>query len=313
MRIAWKSINPVACLMLVISAGYALCMTGHGLLTMNWESIAVLLALGGLLSWHVLALIPRHADLPYQQLPLGVVRQRPVASASMTLVTKTDGYIAWGILVFFALVALIPAGFSSDFRFAVALWLFFLAPACYLLGRRSAFLLTAPLAVFLIVIPMQEALFLVVSQPLRLIATMLSVEGLRIFGVEVSYNLTTIALPDVRFGITDACSGIQQLEALLLLGYLLVRWQQDGLWWRVFHYAFIVPSVILANVIRLMSVVLLYKLIGPRVLDSDWHSGLGYVQVLLAIGALWGFGCAVALLRNACAVGVEDAKGGQKK
>lgn len=318
MKKDWKSLNPIACLLLAGSAAYALCVTGPELLTSGWESIIVLLVLGFLLAWHVLCAIPRHADLPYRLLPFGVVPPRPAASDSMAIVTKADAYIAWALLALLAVVALVPCDLSHEWRFAFALWLFLLAPACYLLGRHAAFLLAAPFAVFAVILPLQEALFLIISQPLRLIATMGSVELLSLCGVTVTYNLTTISLPDVQFGITDACSGIQQLEALLLLGYLLVRWQQTGFWWQLFHYAFIVPAVIIANIIRLMAVVLLYKTIGPRVLDTDWHAGLGYVQVLLTITCLWLFGCAVNLLHQTLAApdahhASQPSKGGAKK
>jgi len=300
-------------MLLIGSAIYALSITWRCLMTTSWESTAVLLILGFLLSWHVLEVIPRHADLPYKHLPFGVIPKRPLPSDTMAVVTKADGYITWGLLAAFALTSLCPANLSSEWRFALALWLFLLAPSCYLLGHQTAILLSVPFAVFTVLLPLQDAVFLIISQPLRLIATMLSVEAVHLLGGDVSYNLTTITLPDVQLGITDACSGIQQLEALLLLGYLLVRWQQKGLWWRLFHYAFIVPSVILANVLRLVFVILLYKTIGPRGLEADWHSGLGYVQVVLAILFLWLFGQAVEQLHMICGEAAHRNKGEAKK
>lgn len=285
--------------MLAGALAYALGMVWHGLQTSGWESITVLLALGLIMSWHVLCAIPHKADLPYRLLPFGVVLKRPKTTPSIAVVTKIDSYIAWGLLAIFAIIALLPFDLSSDWRFAFAFFFLILSPACYLLGKFSALLLAGPFFIFIVMLPLQETLFLIISQPLRLIATMLSVETLKLFGTNVSYHLTTISLPNVNLGITDACSGIQQFEALLLLGYLLVRWQQDKLIWRILHYAFIIASVVIANTIRLMSIVVLYNAIGPRVLEPDWHEGMGYAQVILAILILWLFGLAITALNPA--------------
>ena len=139
-------------------------------------------------------------------------------------------------------------------------------------------------------IPYQEYWTLALSYPLRLISTCLSAETLRLFGDAVEYHLTTIRVGGAEIAITDACSGIRQLEALLLLGYLIVRRQHTRTGWAVLHYFFMLPAVIAANSVRIAATVLLFHWIGAAAFDDFRHTLLGYLLVIVALLLFWWFG-----------------------
>ena len=145
---------------------------------------------------------------------------------------------------------------------------------------------------------MIEALTLALSYPLRLMATYGAVAMLKLFGIAVTADRTLITLGSDGTGlaVTDACSGIEQLFALILIGGILSWMMQKSLGLRLIHWAFILPSVVIANTVRLVVTVLLYKGFGDVILGNAWHHSLGYAQSLLALGLLFLFGKLVLFL-----------------
>ena len=123
---------------------------------------------------------------------------------------------------------------------------------------------------------------LMASYPLRLSATMLAAWMLKICGAGVVYSGSSLHLPNLNIAITDACSGINQLDAVLLIAYAAVKMMHRKECVQVLHFAFIIPSIIIANALRIMLTVLLFKLLGDAVLGKTWHISLGYMQIIIA-------------------------------
>lgn len=139
-------------------------------------------------------------------------------------------------------------------------------------------------------LPFQDQIALACGHPLRLMATVLSVGALQLLGMNVSNEATTIHVGPADIAITDACSGIEELLAMVLVGWLLARFRQRSFGWSLFAWAFSVPSVVIANTLRLMLLVVLYAWLGDTVLTGVWHTGLGYAQAIGALLLMWWFG-----------------------
>ena len=171
---------------------------------------------------------------------------------------------------------------APGFRFGA--WFFLaLGAVCFFCGIRAMLFGAVPLFGCFLVAPFRESIVLYLSYPFRMLSTVLSVGSLRLFGMEIENDGTTIMIENLNIGITDACSGIQQFEAMILVGFWLVMIWKRPFFWRCIHYLFLIPSIILANAIRIVLTVVLYKTIGEAVLNNTWHEGLGYVQVILAV------------------------------
>ena len=148
---------------------------------------------------------------------------------------------------------------------------------------------------------MFETLTLALSYPLRLMATFAAVAVLKVLGiaVEADRTLITVGQDGAGLAVTDACSGIEQLFALVLIGGVLAWMMQRRPTFRLMHWACILPSLILANTLRLVVTVLLYTRFGDVILGEIWHRGLGYAQSVLTLVLLWFFGMAIALAGRA--------------
>ena len=121
------------------------------------------------------------------------------------------------------------------------------------------------------------------SYPLRLSATAVSAWCLKGFGVNVLHSGSSLHLPGINIAITDACSGINQLDAFLLIAFIIVKILHKKDLFRYLHFLFIIPSMILGNTVRIVLTVLLYQWIGEVILERFWHIALGYGQIILAL------------------------------
>lgn len=191
---------------------------------------------------------------------------------------------AWGMLAAANILALLPShDFPGSLSTALAFSLVICALVLYFSGTLMAKVCIAPALWCCVFMPYHEEFMLMLSYPLRLSATLLSVPLLKICGVEVAFAGTSLNLPDLNIAITDACSGINQLDAFLLIAFIAVEILHKKTVWKLLHFAFIIPSIIAGNSLRIVITVLLYKILGECVLENLWHTLLGYTQIFSAI------------------------------
>ena len=147
---------------------------------------------------------------------------------------------------------------------------------------------------------MIESLLLTLSYPLRLMAVFLAGGALRLCGVKVTIERTllTIGSDGTGLAVTDACSGLEQLGALVIIGGAFAWIMQRDWTGRIMQWISILPSLILANAIRLVVTVVLYLQFGEVILGDFWHKGLGYAQSVLALFLLWLFGKLIRAARS---------------
>ena len=215
----------------------------------------------------------------------------PESRPPTTKTSLKDKSLAWLLLLLFFLIFGIahffPGHDLTGFFNTLPTLLFFLAAFCFWGGFKSTLVFLLPTLICTMLIPNRDVLALLLSYPLRLLSTILSVESLQLFGLNVEYQLTSIRLPGSGIAITDACSGIEQLEILLLLGYLLVKMQHERKRWAFLHYLFILPAVVFINSIRIIVTILLFYQFGQRAFADSVHITLGYFLVIAVVTLLW--------------------------
>ena len=199
-----------------------------------------------------------------------------------TPVREGSRILAWLLLAAGLAAVWIPA-VSGHPVIRTAIPLSFTAAAAIRFCGWKAAVSQLPAYFLCFLLPFFPAVLLYAGYPLRLLSTIWSAEILKAFHPGIGYELTVIRLDGRSVAITDACSGIQQVEAMLLLAYLIVRKTPLKPGWKIQHYLFLLPAVIIANVLRIMGTVLLYHLLGDRVFSSFFHLSLGWFQVAAAI------------------------------
>ncbi len=192
--------------------------------------------------------------------------------------------IAWSMIVGANFLALLPTNeFPGNLSSAFALSLLICAFVLYFSGKQTALGCIAPTLWCCVFMPYHEEFMLLLSYPLRLTATFLSSVLLKLCGVEVICSGTSLSLPNLEIAITDACSGINQLDAFILIAVIIVNLLHKKVGWKLLHFAFIMPAIIIGNSLRIVLTVWLFKLFGEVVLENVWHVSLGYSQIVLAL------------------------------
>ena len=195
-----------------------------------------------------------------------------------------ERYAAWGIIILANSLALLPTHeFPGSLSTAFAFTLLISALVLYFSGRYFALISVIPSLWCCVFMPYHEELMLMFSYPLRLSATVLSALVLQLCGMDVIYSGTSLNLPSVNIAVTDACSGINQLDAFILIAFIAVQVLHKKSLWEFLHFAFIVPSIIIGNSLRIVITVILFHFLGNTVLQDFWHIALGYVQIIFAI------------------------------
>lgn len=159
-------------------------------------------------------------------------------------------------------------------------------------GWRLALRCLVPSVLMLVLAWKQEYFYMVLSFPMSRICAAGAGWLLKLLGVKVVVDMAMICIGDDMVAVTSACSGIELLEVVMLLGWFVVfRWKTSN-WIRMAEYIMLVPFVIFCNMVRLVVVILLYLRYGAVAFQNPWHTLFGYtvlaavLLLMLAVGWL---------------------------
>ena len=198
---------------------------------------------------------------------------------------------AWAILILADVVALLPThNFAGGISSALAFSLLVCASVLYFGGTFMATVSIVPTLWCCVFMPYHEEIMLLLSFPLRLSAAAFSSVLLNLAGIGVVHSGTSLTLPGVNIAITDACSGINQLDAFILIAFAAIELLHRKTVWKILHFTFMIPAVIAGNSLRIVLTVLLYRFYGDAVFENSWHTVLGYTQIVFALLIFFGVG-----------------------
>ena len=172
----------------------------------------------------------------------------------------------------------------------------------WILGWRWLVALAFPLAFLVFTWPM-PFLDNVVTFPLRMFMSSLSVTVMNIFGLAAVQNGTGIfsaANPDVHVAegqlfqvdVADPCSGIRSLFALMMVSALYGYFSLKSPWLRALLFLSSIPLAIAGNLVRILLLTLGIISVGaPAAIGTldkpSWfHEGAGFAVFLVALGGM---------------------------
>ena len=169
--------------------------------------------------------------------------------------------------------------------------------ALYAIGLLTAFIYFGPATVrrhwflfaypaFLIVMPPSVATML--TQPLRLSISSVSVQLLHLLGYPVALSGATIQIAQYALLVKTACAGLGSMFTLSAAGLLYVHLRRD----RPAGHALalvllIIPVAIFANLARVMILALLTWYAGSAVAEGIAHESAGLLMFSIAMGVMF--------------------------
>jgi len=139
-----------------------------------------------------------------------------------------------------------------------------------------------PLTLLVLSIPLPDVLTNTIAMPLQFKASRMGAALLDFRHVPVHLSGNIIDLPGRRLFVTEACSGLRSLTALLSLGVLA-----GGLWltWpisRVLLIAAAIPVAIVVNAVRVFVTGFLVYFVSPEMGEGFMHASEGWLMFLVA-------------------------------
>ena len=154
----------------------------------------------------------------------------------------------------------------------------------YLCGKERAKRFTFPTLFLVFMIPMP---FLVnISYYLQSITTHSSEAIANLFGIATIITGNQIELSNASFTIGTPCSGISSLISLSALAALLAFLVNGPFWKRTILFLSAVPIAIMANTVRVGSMLIVADNWGPEVATDFFHGVSGVMLFLVAVALL---------------------------
>lgn len=210
---------------------------------------------------------------------------------------------AFGVTVAILVPSLIAYIFGSSFDFLIieAAGFYGVALACAydIFGGATLRRLWFPLFYLLFALPAPGWLLDLATAPLKELASTLTTNILQLFGVPIIREGVTLFVAQYQLLVEDACAGMNAILGLTSLG-LFYAYLQHGASWRycLALAFFIIPIALLANVVRIIILVLITLWGGNEAAQSYLHGFAGLVTFATGLLLVFGVDSALSRLRQ---------------
>lgn len=203
----------------------------------------------------------------------------------------------------------------------------------YFWGVRFVKLVSVPLGLLILSIPIPAILFNKIAFPLQLFASRCAVGSMRFFGIPVLRQGNIIellprnAVTTQKLEVVEACSGIRSLMTLVTLAVVFAyftyprpqgprnlpgqisRLKSYGFWRSIILVLSAIPIAIVTNAFRVSGTGVLSHYYGTKVADGFFHSFSGWVIYIAAFLLLFGLGWLLDRFRPATGESKAEAAG----
>ncbi|MFT7723272.1 MAG: exosortase B [Roseateles sp.] len=203
------------------------------------------------------------------------------------LPVRPMGWLGWPILLFS--LALYVIGRSQDIiTFAIGSQIGMLMSFLLIFkGRAALRLLWFPLFFMLFMVPLPEALVAAVTAPLKSAVSASASAILYICGYPVGRSGVVMTVGQYQLLVADACAGLNSMFTLEALGMLYMNLMAYTNPVRNVALALLlVPTAFLANIVRVMILVLVTYYLGDEAGQGFVHGFAGMVLFIVALGLM---------------------------
>ncbi|HEX4561693.1 MAG TPA: exosortase/archaeosortase family protein [Gemmatimonadales bacterium] len=155
-----------------------------------------------------------------------------------------------------------------------------------------------PLGLVALSIPLPAVILGSLALPLQFKASQLGAHMLASRHVPVALSGNVIHLPGRDLFVTEACSGLHSLTALISLGVLAGGLWLATIWGRVILVGAAIPVAMLLNGIRIFLTGFLVFYIDPKLADGFLHLSEGWAIFVVAFAILAGFAWLIHFLER---------------
>jgi exosortase len=202
---------------------------------------------------------------------------------------------AWGLalLVLSVLVRFVSGLAAELFTMRMSLIGATMGLVIYLYGVRQVLRWWLPWLLVLLSVPLPAVVLGSLALPLQLMASRWGASLLEMRNVPVHLAGNVIQLPGQSLFVTEACSGLRSLTALIALGVLVAGLWLRRPWSRLILVLLAIPVAMALNAVRVFLTGFLVFYVAPDFADGFMHLTEGWVIFVVAFTIL-----------GACALGL---------
>lgn len=201
------------------------------------------------------------------------------------VLTNGKGNVAFGLplVICSILLYLLALQLQIPTAMFIATVLTMVSILVYFAGFRVLREMAIPIVLLFMIIPIPNQLLSMVTATLQLKVSQVSETVVQLCSIPLFREGNVLHIPDKTFQVVEACSGIRSLISLttlsLIFGYFtLNRWQSIGL-----LLLLSVPVAIFINIVRVISLVLVYYFFKIDLSVGTAHTVAGMVLFLLGL------------------------------
>jgi exosortase len=266
----------------------------------DWAGPALVAALALVVYWRGLSIM------------VGEWRSNPDAGHGF-LIVPIAAYLAWrrraefraqpaavsrpalAVVVAALLLYLLARYAEIEFLSAVSFLLLVGGVLWHALGAARLRVWAFPYLFLWFMIPWPDLLVEFLSFPMQLWSARLAAAVIGLFGTPVIREGVNLHVADYTFAVAAPCSGMRSLIALMALAALLAYLCRGALWRRSVVFLLGLPMALIANVIRIVIVVVIGARLGAGAAESFFHLASGLVVFVVAVAGLYGIARALGL------------------
>jgi exosortase len=182
------------------------------------------------------------------------------------------------------------AGEAFDFITLEALGLYIVALAmfCFLFGAKELARNWFIFVYLLFAVPPPRSWLDMATFPLKQFVSSSAVALLQLCDLPVSHQGVVIYAGQYQFLVEDACSGLNSILGLIAISLLYIYLARRSSWrYAAGLAALTVPVAIVANIIRIILLILLTLWAGDAVAQGFMHFAAGIVLFVIALGLIF--------------------------
>ena len=123
-----------------------------------------------------------------------------------------------------------------------------------------------------------------VTAPLKLFVSYITTAGLQLFGVPVYREGVTLMIAQYQLLVEDACSGMNSMTGLVAISLFYIYLLRNASWhYSLFLIFLVIPIAVIANIIRVATLVLLTHFFGDAVAQGFLHMAAGLLLFTSAL------------------------------
>ena len=154
------------------------------------------------------------------------------------------------------------------------------------LGTALTRALAFPIGYLVFMLTFPPIVVLQLGYALKNLAVELSTRAAILLGANFERHGMSLLFPSGELRVENPCSGLRSMIALLAMGALLGGLTPGPLWRRVVLFLASVPIAILANALRLTTLIFIAERAGVPVAGGWVHEVSGYLVYALSLGGL---------------------------